>query len=111
MMTTNVDLRPTVNEQSMLRVDVVLVDENGDPAVPQSITYRVDCVDTGAEMVGDTPIAPASSFTIRLGVAANTISAPAQPSECHRLTVRAVFGADDHTNEQFDYRVLNLGGV
>lgn len=100
-----------VNEKSTCYLTVSFKDKSGAAAVPSTATYRVDDLGSGAQIVGDTSLTVASSIEITLGQSINTMIGAGLASETRRVTVKAVYGAGDTVNAQYDYSVVNLSGV
>ncbi len=102
----------TVNEQSTAFLTCRFLDKNGDPAVPNTITYRVDCLTTGTAIRASTPISsPASTIEITLDSADTRIVTSTNPYEERVVTVEASYGGTDEVNEEFRFRVKNLNYV
>lgn len=100
-----------VNEKSTSYLTVSFLDKDGAAATPASVSYRIDCLTTGAAIRGDTSASAASAVTITLTPDDNTLQAQTNASERRRVTVTGTYGASDAVREQFDYEVLNLGVV
>lgn len=101
----------TVNEKSTAWLTVNSFDKDGVAEAPSTMTYRIDDVDSGTEILADTALTPATSVTIQLTPADNTLVDAARKQERHRVTVHTEFGVDDEHNEHFTYTVRNLEGI
>ena len=101
----------TVPEKTTAYLTVSFFDKAGAPAVPSSVTYRIDCVTTNAQILADTPLTPAASIEITLTPAQNAILNQANAKESKRVTVKASYGASDGLNDEYVYVVKNLAGV
>lgn len=98
----------TINEGSSGTLTIEFLDEAGLPAAPASISYRIDCVTTGAAIRADTTIAPASTINLALAPADTRIVAAANRVERRRVTLVASFGAGDQLTQDYEYSVRNL---
>lgn len=97
-----------VNERSTAYVTATFLDRNGQPATPDSVTYRVDCETTDTALVALGPAVPAASVEIVIPADANAMQNPANDFEVKLVTVAAVYGAGDQVTQQYRYRVRNL---
>lgn len=98
----------TVNEKSSSYLTVAFFDKTGAAAIPASVTYRLDCLTTGAAILADTVLSPAASIEIAITPTQNAILADGNTTETKRVTVKATYGASDAINAQYDYLVANL---
>lgn len=98
----------TVNEGSTAYVTATFRDKAGQLAQPTSVSYRIDCVSNGQQIVDDTSATPGTSVEITLSAAHNAILDPKRARELRRVTVTGSYGADDAVVEQYDYWVRNL---
>lgn len=101
----------TVNERTTSRLTVAFADADGEPAVPATVTYRVDCLTTGEEVVADTALTPAASLALDLGASVQAMRGPGNRREVRRVTVSATYGDDDEAHAEYLYEVRDLGGV
>ena len=100
-----------VNENSNAYLTVNFKDKNGVAAVPSSISYRVDCITNGEEVLTDTPFTPpAASIEIEL-VKANNACIGSNKYEERCVTVTAIYGASDEISEEYRYNLRNLLNV
>lgn len=99
----------TVNEKSTAYLTVTFKDKAGNLAAPQSLTYRIDNPATGVEVRADTALTASDTVEITLTPADHTLAGAS--NERRRVTVKAVYGASDALNSQYDYQVLALAGV
>lgn len=97
-----------IAERSTGYLTVTPLDKDGDPEAPASLSYRIDDVDSGTEIRGDTSIAAASSVVIALKPDDSQILDPEKEYEWRQVTVTATYGADDAVNGPYFYRVKNL---
>ena len=101
-----------VNERSTAYLSVSFRDKAGALAAPTAISYRVDDVESGQEIRGDTAVAPAaSSIEITLTPSDNTLINALRQGEQHVVTVDASYGDDDAVRAQYVYEVVNLQKV
>lgn len=98
----------TVNESSTITVPVAFYDKNGDPETPASITYRIDDVSSGAEIVSDTSMTPATSVDITVSANDNAILNANRRMEARRMTITAAYGASEQATEVVYWQVKNL---
>lgn len=99
-----------VNEQSTAYLTCTFRDKAGQTQQPTAITYRVDDVFSGAQVVGDTIVIPGASIEITLPPAANAILGTLG-NERRRVTVTATYGEADAVRAEHIYEVVNLGAV
>ena len=96
------------NELQTIYLYVSLIDQDGNPVVPTEVTYRVDDVASGQNIVPDTVIYPtASEFTIRIAPDENYIVEQSNQFEERVVTVIAKYNTDQKTAE-FRYLLRNL---
>ena len=101
-----------VNENSNAYLTVNFKDKNGVAAVPTSISYRIDCVTNGQEVLTDTPFTPAAaSIEIELTKVNNACIGSVNKYEERCVTVTAVYGVDDEIAEEYRYNLKNLLNV
>lgn len=98
----------TVNEGSTAYLTITFKDKTGTPQVPSSITYRIDCMTSGLQVLADTPVTPASSVEITLTPSQNAMLVSGNVRETKRVTVKTLYGISDALNDQYDYQVINL---
>ncbi len=99
----------TVNEGSTCYLDVSFKDKDGVLAAPTSISYRIDCLTTGAEIKEATVFSPpASSIEIEIDKTENAIQDQSNNSERRLVTVTGSYGAEDDIVEEFEYDVMNM---
>ena len=85
-------------------------DKNGDPDTPLSLTYRIDDLTSGTEILADTALTPGSSVEIVLPPSVN-VTVGNKRVQHRRVTVQATYGPDDGVNDEYEYQLINLGGV
>lgn len=101
----------TVNEESSAYLTITFKDKSGNPVSPTSAVYRIDDVDSGTEIRADTALASSSSVEITLTPIDNQILNNTLDYETKRVTVKAVYGASDGVNDQYEYVVKNLSKI
>lgn len=84
-------------------------DQNGDPVVPQSITYDVYCITTDTLLTDDASVSPATSVQIVLTATDTAMQSAANNVEKRRVCVTVTYGASDSRIETFEFRVLRPG--
>jgi len=97
-----------INEGSSARITVDLLDAAGQPAVPASLSYRIDCVTSGQVIRPSSPLSPAASVVIELTPADTVIVNAAHSAERRRVTVVAAYGSGDQQTADYEYTVRNL---
>lgn len=100
-----------INEKSTAFVVVDFFGEDGLPAAPVTLSYRIDDVHTGAAVRAITALAPSPSVEIKLTPEDTTIINAMRENEVKRVTIVAGYGIGDGFQDQFDVRVKNLGFV
>lgn len=100
-----------VNERSTAYLAVSFLDKVGGQAAPTSVTYRIDDVASGAQVLGETSVTAGASIEIKLSPVDNAILNANLATELKRVTVVATYGANDAVRSQYVYEVRNLGGV
>lgn len=101
-----------VNEASVAYLKMSFLNKEKVLAAPAAITYAVQCMTTGTQIIAETSVAsPADTVEITIPSSANAIINQANRYELRRVTVRTAFGDGQSHNEQFDYRVRNLSEV
>ena len=101
----------TVNEGSTSYLTVDFLDKDGNAAAPSSVSYRVDCLTSGAEIKADTALGASSQVEITLSAADNAIQDQTNERERRLVTVEASFGANDGVKDEYVYMLKNLRKV
>lgn len=97
-----------VNENNSAYLDITFKDENDALAAPNSVIYRIDCVTTGTAIKDPTTVnTPGSSMRITLDKT-HTAIIGTNKQELKRVSVTAVYGANDEENDEYDFYVKNL---
>lgn len=100
-----------VNENSNAYLTINFLDKDDVAAVPSSISYRIDCITTGTEILTDTPFTPvAASIEIEL-TKTNNVCIGSSKYEERCVTVTAIYGSSDEINEEYRYNLRNLLNV
>lgn len=97
-----------IAERSTGYLTVTPLNKSGDPEAPASLSYRIDDVQSGTSIRGDTAIAAASSVEIALTPDDNQILDPTHANERRLVTVTATYGVSDAVRSEYEYRVINL---
>lgn len=101
-----------VNERSTAYLTVTPKDKTGTAQAPTTLTYRVDDVLTGTEILDDTVISgPGSTVELTLKPEYNRILSATNTAERRRVTVTAVYGVDDQVCSEYVYEIVNLAAV
>lgn len=101
----------SVNERTTAYLTVTMRDKAGALAAPSGLSYRIDCLTTGTEILADTALTPADTVEIELTATQNRIITEGNKAERRRVTVSATYGADDELHEDYEYQVCDLAGV
>lgn len=97
-----------VNERTTKYLELAFTDKNGDPVVPSTLNYRIDCLTSGEAVVDDTSVATAASVEIEITAAQNAMRNQGNATETRRITLKATYGGGGELNQQIDYQVVNL---
>nr|WP_297388304.1 hypothetical protein [uncultured Roseateles sp.] len=99
-----------VNEHTTCYVSVSFRDRGGLPAVPASVTYRIDCATNGQQIKAWTAVDAAAEVSITIAATENAIIDDANAEEERHVTVIASYGvgAEDQVTAEHVYRVRNL---
>jgi len=101
-----------VRERSTAYLTVTCRDKTGQAQAPSALTYRIDDVFSAQAILPVTTVGtPSSTVELTLQPAHNRILDPARAVERRRVTVTATYGADDQVCDEYEYEVVNLGGV
>lgn len=86
---------------------VTFRDKAGQPSAPSAVTYRIEDVDTGAEVRTDTSIAAGSSVEITLTPddTAFTANEAGRKEAKRRVIVTGSYGADDQAKEDYIFGI------
>ncbi len=97
-----------VNEGSSAQLVATFLDAAREEAVPQSVEYRVDCVENGERIRDWTSKTPAPVVAIDLTDEDNVSVLLNKGIERHEVTVRAGYGINDFITSKYVYEVANL---
>lgn len=100
-----------LNEKSTAYITLEFLGDDGLPAVPNTLQYRIDDVHTGAAVKGITTLTPGISVELTLTPDDLTIINQMRQREVKRITVIAGYGVSDYLREELDVAVKNLGFV
>lgn len=100
-----------VNEGSTAYLTIEFADKDGLPAVPNTVTYRIDCMTTGTAILASTSLTPASSLEITLSATYNRIIAQDNKYEKRLVTVVAGYAGSEALTSEYTYLVKNLSKV
>jgi hypothetical protein len=102
-------IRPVVNEKSTAYLSAEFLNKADGQDAPASISYRIDCLTSGQEVKGDTPVTPPNGIVeIPLSPGDTAIINTTEDYEVRLVTVTATYGASDALSEEFEYIVKNL---
>ena len=103
-----------VNEQSTYIVVASFTDEEGDPVIPASASYRIDDIgnETVTEIKADTAFVPvAATYEIEVDPADNTLVDETNERELRLITITYTWGSAREGNGEYKYWVKNMGGI
>lgn len=103
---------PTLNEGSRCYVKAKFFDKDGNPQIPSSLSWRLDCETTGTTVQDWTTVTPNSVVEISVDATLNTIISNRNPVE--RKVVTFLANADPATaafTEAQEYDLINLSGL
>lgn len=96
-----------VNEESTAYLTVKFYDKVNSLAVPASATWEVHDLESGAVLLASTAILPiANTVELTLTPVINTMVDSSHSEETRRVTVKAIFGASDGCNDEYDYNIV-----
>ena len=82
-------------------------DEDGNPAAPSTLSYKVDNLDTGAAIRASTSITPSTSVEITLTADVDNVAPTSSNAyDTRRVTVTGVYPSAQ-TVQYFDYVVID----
>ena len=103
---------PIVDEQKSVTLTIGLSDAAGNPAPPVTVTYQIDCLTSGTQVLDPVTLAtPGAQFDVALSSVANRIVDQTHAQEYRRLTVEAQYATGNLLTGQFDWVVNNLSFV
>lgn len=100
-------VRAVVNAASTAYLTAAFAGKTGAAATPSSVSYRIDDLESGTEVRGDTAVTPAASVEIELTAADNALLGT-RDRETRRVTVTAVYGAGDQVIDEYDYELKRV---
>lgn len=106
-------VRDSIQERSSLTVNPYFWDDSTNPwtaNTPTTVDYRLDCLSTGANLIGWTTVTPAASVSITVPANSNAIQNDYNQYERKQLTVRMNGGLTNAYQTPFTYDVQNLFG-
>jgi hypothetical protein len=100
----------SVSEKSTAYVTVTFLDKDGVAAQPSSATYGIHDVDSDTAIrAAGTSLSPSNgAVEITLNKTDNTMVDSTKAKESRRVTVIAVYGADDELLSEYTYEVIGL---
>lgn len=103
---------PTLNEGSRCFVKAKFFDKSGNPQIPTSLAWRLDCETTGNTIQDWTSVTPNSVVEVTVDATLNTIINNRNPVE--RKVVTFLANADPPSaafTEEQEFDLINLDGV
>lgn len=83
-------------------------DKDGEPAIPSTVSYKVDNLGTGAVIRASTSATPSSSVEIVLAADVDTASpGPDFTYDVRRVTVTGTYGSTAQVVDYYDFQVIN----
>jgi len=101
----------TINEGTTGYLTITFRDKGGSDESPASASYRIDDVTTGGAIRIATSLAPAPTVEITLTPVDNRILNTKNSHETRRVTIVAIYGANDQVTSEYLYRINSLVGV
>ena len=99
----------TVNELTTYLITVEFTDEDDNAVIPASLTYRIDDVASGQEILDNTVVYPSeATYDLIVESENNTILNEALFTEQRRVTVIAAYGDGRTVTGEHYYLVKNL---
>src|ERR1017187_5186715 len=102
------NLAEPVGEGSACVVGASFTNSAGAAFTPTSITYRVDNIDSGANIVPSTSVTPAASVSIKVTGAQNALLSTLLACEEHRLTLTVTDGSGNVVNAPISWQVQRI---
>lgn len=105
--------RNQVNESSALTITAKVWDDSTEvwtAQVPTTLKYRIDCLDSGAQVLDWTSITADDVSTLSVTGAQNAIQNDCNEFERKQLTLMANSGLDTQYQDSFTWTVKNLSG-
>jgi len=103
-----------VNERTTPTIVLTFTDEDGDPVVPDSVTYRIDDVSSGTAILAATTLGlgeMGETIEILLTTTQTRILDDDHKFENRRVTVDFTYSTNRHGTNQYLFRVVNLPGI
>lgn len=83
-------------------------DQNGDPAIPSTVSYTVVNLTSGATIRASTSVTPSSSVEIVLTAALDTASPAADIQyDLRRVIVTGTYSGTSQVVDYYNYQVIN----
>jgi hypothetical protein len=103
-------IRKAINEKTSCTLEVTFKDEDKVSVVPETITYRIDDVDSGTVIKAATAFTlPASVIEIEITSAQNKILNESNDNEERVVTVEFDYNSSTkHGTSEYRYKILNL---
>lgn len=79
--------------------------------VPTNISYRIDCLTTGAQIADWTSVSADDEIDITITPTQNALQDQCNARECRQLTVAADFGLATQFMDSVTFELENLQGV
>ena len=98
----------TVNEKTTCALVLSFTDETGAAVTPSSGSYRIDDVDSGTQVLGDTAFTPTSATHSLVITAAQNSQISTNPSEGRRVTITWLYGSGKQGTAEHIYLLKNL---
>ena len=87
------------------KVQVKMYGRDSELESPSSAVYRIDDLESGAEVRPETALSAGHTVEIDLDANDTDIVTAGERKEIHRITVTATYGQDDYLVDEFDFRV------
>lgn len=88
------------------------LDVNGNPYTPSSLSYRVDDLTNGVNVVSDTPVTPTGATAmITLSSNVNTMNAASAGTEERQVRLKVGVPGGSFRNDTIQYRLIRKTGT
>lgn len=105
-------MTPTLNEGSRCFIKAKFFDKTGNPQIPSSLMYRIDCQTTGQTVLDWQTVTPNSVIEIVIPATVNTIISIRNPIERKVVTFKANADPPESAfTEPQAYDLINLQGL
>jgi hypothetical protein len=97
-----------IEEGKTSYIELTYVDRSRYPLTPVSLRYRVDDLDSGAELLGWTAATPSAATVITIGGSYNHLHVGSKSVETRVVTTEATFSGGEIIPKEIRYQISNL---